>query len=128
VLTTATHWDITVLEDKTMAESRLSIRIDDKTKRKADAVFRKLGLNMSTGITIYLNQVAQQQGIPFPLTLEKEALNQKASNIENSAAKAANTSIGETKARGLPVAHYDVKRKRPYLEYPDGRKEYNLGE
>lgn len=27
---------------------------------------------------------------------------------------------------GVPVARYDAKRKRPYLEYPDGRKEYDF--
>lgn len=28
------------------------------------------------------------------------------------------------KIKGLPIAKYDIKTKRPYLEYPDGRKEY----
>ena len=26
--------------------------------------------------------------------------------------------------KGLPIAKYDFKKKAPYLEYPDGRKEY----
>ena len=26
--------------------------------------------------------------------------------------------------KGLPVARYDKKTKRAYLEYPDGRREY----
>ena len=26
--------------------------------------------------------------------------------------------------KGAPVARYDFKAKKPYLEYPDGRKEY----
>ena len=28
------------------------------------------------------------------------------------------------KKKGAPVARYDFKAKKPYLEYPDGRKEY----
>ena len=28
------------------------------------------------------------------------------------------------KIKGLPIAKYDFSKKRPYLEYPDGRKEY----
>ena len=28
------------------------------------------------------------------------------------------------KIKGLPVARYDSKEKRAYLEYPDGRREY----
>ncbi len=27
---------------------------------------------------------------------------------------------------GVPVAKYDQKRKEPYLEYPDGRKDYHF--
>ena len=29
------------------------------------------------------------------------------------------------KLNGSPVARYDAKKKRPYLEYPDGRREYS---
>lgn len=32
--------------------------------------------------------------------------------------------IRDTKAKGNPVAKYDLARKAVYLEYPDGRKEY----
>jgi len=28
------------------------------------------------------------------------------------------------KLKGAPVARFDFKIKKPYLEYPDGRKEY----
>ena len=28
------------------------------------------------------------------------------------------------KRKGIPVARYDFKAKKPYLEYPDGRREY----
>ncbi len=28
------------------------------------------------------------------------------------------------KAKGAPIAGYDRKTKRAYLEYPDGRREY----
>ena len=29
-----------------------------------------------------------------------------------------------SKRKGAPVARYDFKTKRPFLEYPDGRKVY----
>lgn len=32
--------------------------------------------------------------------------------------------IRDTKAKGNPVAKYDLAKKAVYLEYPDGRKEY----
>lgn len=28
--------------------------------------------------------------------------------------------------KGKPVARFDAKKKRAYLEYPDGRREYSL--
>ena len=32
--------------------------------------------------------------------------------------------IQRQKIMGFPVARYDIERKLPYLEYPDGRIEY----
>ena len=29
--------------------------------------------------------------------------------------------------KGAPIARFDIKTKKPYLEYPDGRKEYHHG-
>jgi len=29
--------------------------------------------------------------------------------------------------KGAPIAKFDFKTRRPYLEYPDGRKEYGDG-
>lgn len=28
------------------------------------------------------------------------------------------------KIKGLPIAYYDIKTKRAYLEYPDGKRVY----
>jgi len=47
--------------------------------------------------------------------------------LEDRAKTAVNEEINKAKAKGLPVAIYDSIRKCPYLEYPDGRKEYNFG-
>jgi len=32
--------------------------------------------------------------------------------------------LKKKKILGIPIAKYDVKRKKAYLEYADGRKEY----
>jgi len=34
--------------------------------------------------------------------------------------------IAESQALGLPVARYDAEQRRPYLEYPDGRRDYGV--
>ncbi|MCR5150452.1 MAG: hypothetical protein K6B52_04440 [Clostridiales bacterium] len=38
--------------------------------------------------------------------------------------KAAKLIIAKKKLKGIPVAGYDPKRKLPFVEYPDGTKEY----
>jgi len=56
----------------------LQIRIDRKTKSDAQKVFKELGLDMSTGVKVFLQQVVNTESIPFPLrtangfTVEKE--------------------------------------------------------
>jgi DNA-damage-inducible protein J len=56
----------------------LQIRIDSKTKSSAQKVFKELGLDMSTGVKVFLQQVVNTDSIPFPLrtangfTVEKE--------------------------------------------------------
>lgn len=43
----------------------LQIRIDKKTKDKAQKTFKALGLDMSSAIKVFLNQVATDQCFPF---------------------------------------------------------------
>lgn len=38
--------------------------------------------------------------------------------------KAAKIVIEKKKIKGIPVAGYDIETKRPYIEYPDGRRIY----
>jgi hypothetical protein len=35
--------------------------------------------------------------------------------------------VALNKVKGAPVARFDAKTRTPYLEYPDGRKEYADG-
>ncbi len=48
----------------------IQIRIDEKTKRSAQKVLGKLGIDMSTAIKAYLKQITYREGIPFPLYTE----------------------------------------------------------
>jgi len=102
-----------------MAESRINVRVDNTMKKQAEAVFAALGMNMSTGINIFLAQVARSRAIPFALELSGDP-------IERRMREAVNAKISATKSSGLPVALYDDKQNRPYLEYPDGRKVYDI--
>lgn len=48
----------------------LNIRVDEEVKRKAEAVFNELGLNMSTAMNIFLRQTIRYGGIPFDLRIK----------------------------------------------------------
>ena len=45
----------------------LQIRIDKKTKDAAQKTFRSMGLDMSSGVKLYLTQVMHTKTIPFPV-------------------------------------------------------------
>lgn len=48
----------------------IQVRIDEKTKAKARKVFSKMGLDVSSGIKLYLTRVAQDETIPFVVRTE----------------------------------------------------------
>ena len=50
--------------------NKIKIKADEKLLKEASEIFEKLGLNLSTGIDIYLKQVVDKKGIPFEVTLE----------------------------------------------------------
>ena len=102
-----------------MAETRISVRVDSATKKQAEAVFIALGMNMSTGINIFLTEVARSRAIPFTLVLDRDPL-------ERRMREAVNAEIFSIASSGSPVALYDDMQNRPYLEYSDGRRVYDI--
>lgn len=46
----------------------LNIRIEEETKRKAGKTLAALGLDMSSAVKLFLNQVVVEQGLPFTPT------------------------------------------------------------
>ncbi len=51
--------------------TNLNIRVDEELKRKAEAIFNELGLNMSTAMNMFLRYSVRYGGIPFELRIEK---------------------------------------------------------
>ena len=74
---------------------------------------------MSTGVNIFLKQVARLRAIPFALELSGDP-------VEHRMRETVNASVSAIKSSGLPVALYDDSLNRPFLEYPDGRKVYEI--
>ena len=50
----------------------LNIRIDEKLKNKASDVLGRMGLDLSSAIKMFLNQVVVKKGVPFSPTLVDE--------------------------------------------------------
>ena len=48
----------------------LQIRVDDKLKAEADALFADIGLDTPTAIRAFLKQSVMRDGLPFALTKE----------------------------------------------------------
>jgi len=51
-----------------MAQTNISIRIDEDIKKDVEVLFAKLGLTLSAATNVFYRQVVRTQGIPFPLT------------------------------------------------------------
>jgi addiction module RelB/DinJ family antitoxin len=127
ILTLGVQWQYKAREVKIMSEARLNVRVDENTKKQAEIIFQRLGFTMSAGINIFLSRVAATQGIPFPLQLDsQETLGEKALAFEKSAIGAARARIVKQKENAVPIALFDAVQMKPYLEYPDGRKDYSL--
>jgi DNA-damage-inducible protein J len=53
-----------------MAQSTLTIRIDDDIKHDAEILFNKLGFSLSGVINVFFRQAIREQAIPFPIRVK----------------------------------------------------------
>lgn len=56
--------------------AHISTRINASDKKKAEAVFKKLGITASQAITMFYKQVSLRKGIPFPVEIPNETTKQ----------------------------------------------------
>ncbi|MFZ2167757.1 MAG: type II toxin-antitoxin system RelB/DinJ family antitoxin [Minisyncoccia bacterium] len=50
--------------------STIQVRVDSKMKKRADTAFKNMGLDMSSGVKLFLHQVVHTGSIPFPIRTE----------------------------------------------------------
>jgi len=50
-----------------MAQTNLTIRIDEGIKQEAETLFNRIGLNLSSAINVFFRQAIREQSIPFEL-------------------------------------------------------------
>ena len=68
--------------------SQVNFRIDDDVKTDAEALFNRLGMNMSTAIMVFIRQSLAENGIPFriraaPQVNDRERFVQAGIDYEN---------------------------------------------
>ena len=50
----------------------INIRVDSELKRKAEAVYAELGMNLSTALNVFLRASVRSNGMPFDLRLNAD--------------------------------------------------------
>ena len=53
-----------------MANTTVNVRMDDKLKKKFDDICTKLGLSMTTVITIFVKKMIRENRLPFEVSLD----------------------------------------------------------
>lgn len=52
----------------------MSFRVDKNLKKEADELFKKLGMNTSVALNLFLTQCVREQQIPFMITMKSNAI------------------------------------------------------
>ena len=114
---------------KTQNDVRVTIRVDKNLKENAEALFERLGMNMSTALNVFLRKAVDESAIPFTVSANKTGFEYAltANDITKAFTDAVHSEIDDKKQKGLPVARYDADKKQAYLENADGTREYING-
>ena len=59
-----------------MAQTNITIRLDEDVKREAEALFTKMGLNMSSAVNVFFRQAITEQAIPFMIKAHADYFNE----------------------------------------------------
>jgi DNA-damage-inducible protein J len=65
-----------------MAQTNISIRVDEDVKKDVEALFAKLGLTLSAATNVFYRQAVRTQSIPFPVTAVETIKSTHVSNSE----------------------------------------------
>ncbi len=55
----------------------INVRVHEETKTEVDQILDSLGINMSTAIDLYLNQIKLKKGLPFDVKIPKKNMHEK---------------------------------------------------
>ncbi len=85
-----------------MAQASVNFRIDAELKENVEDICKKMGMNLTTAITVFLTKVAQERRIPFEITADADPFYNE-SNIRYLEKK-----MEDYKARRLRLAEHDL--------------------
>jgi len=54
-----------------MKSALIQVRVDEETKKEADALFADLGMDTATAIRVFLRQAIQGRGLPFEVRIQE---------------------------------------------------------
>ena len=102
---------------------RVTVRVDKELKESAETLFNRLGLNMSVAFNVFLRKAVDEQAIPFKIGPPPSGY-YDADMITKSFQSRVAEEITTRKEKGYPIARFDAEKKKAYLEYPDGSRDY----
>jgi addiction module RelB/DinJ family antitoxin len=104
----------------------VTVRVDKDLKKNADALFERLGLDMSAVFNMFLQKAVSEDVIPFVVSTKRTDFGREfsADHVTNAFNTTVQNDIKVKQQKGLPIAKYDIDKKRAYLEFADGTKEY----
>ncbi len=85
-----------------MAQASVNFRIDAELKENVEDICKKMGMNLTTAITVFLTKVAQERRIPFEITADADPFYSE-SNIRYLEKK-----MEDYKAGRLRLAEHDL--------------------
>lgn len=53
----------------------INVQTDDELAEQAQLILKKIGLDMSSAINVYLAQIVRQNGLPFELKADDNSIN-----------------------------------------------------
>ena len=108
---------------------RVTIRVDRDLKNRAESLFDRLGLNMTTAMNVFLRKAVDEEAIPFAIAAKSAVFGNgyTSSDITSAFETAVRNEIADNQRKGYPIARYDLEKMQAYLESADGKREYVNG-
>ena len=63
-----------------MAQTAMTVRLDDQLKESFDALCNQFGMSANTAINVFIRQVVRTRQIPFPISASEVSTRQRALN------------------------------------------------